>query len=1043
MKNKYNINKLSAVCLLVVCLGIGSNTYAVDSLTFSEASVARQDPMVLVSGVVVDEYDEPVVSAFVRIADTDLTTMTDGKGYFSIEVPVSAKEFVISYVGKATQHVSIDFEKSITVKMATDAHLIDEVLVLAQRQETTREALTGAISIVDGDKLLKTASGGFSTRLAGRLSGLSIIQSSSEPGADGCTFFVRGRRSLNGNDPLIILDGVPSPTSDINMLDPYIIESVILLKDASATAVYGFQAANGAILINTKRGLSGRTRISASADFSIQQATVKPKLAHSWEYAALRNEALRNDGADLLYTPEEIQNYQSGANRGLYPDNNWYDMFVQDFAPMQRYNINVTGGNDRVRYFVNGSYMRQNGLIKTEKNDKYNPEYKLDRYNLTSNMDVNLLSNLSAFLSSNIIIDRQNTPAQGDILGTIFRTPAVVDGPLTPDGQVIATSYEQNPVYGRLNRSGYAKETRSTVNVTFGMNWGLDFITKGLSLKGTVGYESRYVGRVSGTRDYVRYIRDDNESVTEPVFKPYGSWVDTPLSLGKSSNFRYYMNLLTTLAYDRVFDKKHEVNASVAYFNQNYVKDSGDRQHMLPYDRIGLSGHAKYGFDHRYYIQFDAGYTGSEQFAKGNRFGLFPTISAAWVVSNEKFMKSSSVSDWLTLLKFRASYGLVGNDILPDRRFMYLDEFSDAGGGYVSSIYGGAIIAEGLIGNPNIQWETSTQQNYGFDLGLLNSLTLRFDYFHQKTKDIVLQSAMIPDFQGISRGNMPYMNRGVVENKGFEIELAYTKSIAKDFSLSASANIAYNENKVINADELNKSAAGYYYPYRSTGYSIGQSWGHLIDYSNGNGYFNSQEDINRSGLTYEGVAPRVGDFIYKDLNGDGIINDQDLAPIGCPDIPKISYGLDIQLDYKNFDLYVQLQGAAKRSVYTAGIGATETDGRGVYMDIHKNAWTEERYAAGAPISYPALSATGSSSIRGNDFFITDRNYMRLKNVEIGYTLPASISRSVRLEKTRFYISGTNLLTFNSMKFEDIDPEANNLSSYPVYRTFNIGMSLTF
>lgn len=1043
MKSKYNINKFSAVCLLVVCLGMGSNTYAIDPLTFTEASVARQDPTVLVSGVVVDEYDEPVVSAFVRVADTDLTTMTDGKGHFSIEVPVSTKELIISYVGKATQHVSIDFEKSITVKMAADAHLIDEVLVLAQRQETSREALTGAISIVDGDKLLKTASGGFSTRLAGRLSGLSIIQSSSEPGADGCTFFVRGRRSLNGNDPLIVLDGVPSPTSDINMLDPHIIESVILLKDASATAVYGFQAANGAILINTKRGLSGRTRISASADFSIQQATVKPKLAHSWEYAALRNEALHNDGTDFLFTPEEIQNYQSGANRSLYPDNNWYDMFVKDFAPMQRYNINVSGGNDRVRYFVNGSYMRQNGLIKTEKNDKYNPEYKLERYNLTSNMDVNLLSNLSAFLSSNIIIDRQNTPAQGDILGTIFRTPAVVDGPLTPDGQVIATSYEQNPVYGRLNRSGYAKETRSTVNVTFGMNWGLDFITKGLSLKGTVGYESRYVGRVSGTRDYVRYIRDDNESVTEPVFKPYGSWVDTPLSLGKSSNFRYYMNLLTTLAYDRVFDKRHEVNASVAYFNQNYVKDSGDRQHMLPYDRIGLSGHAKYGFDHRYYIQFDAGYTGSEQFAKGNRFGFFPTISAAWVVSNEKFMKNSSVSDWLTLLKFRASYGLVGNDILPDRRFMYLDEFSDAGGGYISSIYGGAIIAEGLIGNPNIQWETSTQQNYGFDLGLLNSLTLRFDYFHQKTKDIVLQSAMIPDFQGISRGNMPYMNRGVVENKGFEIELAYTKSIAKDFSLSASANIAYNENKVINADELNKSAAGYYYPYRSTGYSIGQSWGHLIDYSNGNGYFNSQEDIDRSGLTYEGIAPRVGDFIYKDLNGDGIINDQDLAPIGCPDIPKISYGLDIQLDYKNFDLYVQLQGAAKRSVYTAGIGATETDGRGVYMDIHKNAWTEERYATGAPISYPALSATGSSSVRGNDFFITNRNYMRLKNVEIGYTLPASISHSVRLEKTRFYISGTNLLTFDPGKFEDIDPEANNLSSYPVYRTFNIGMSLTF
>lgn len=1042
MKNKFNINKISAVCLLITCLGV-NDTYAIGSKTISGVSVYQQDPTALVAGVVVDESEKPVGGACIRVAETNLTTMTDGKGNFTIEVPASAKELIISCMGMTTRYIPIDAEKNVVVKMSVDAHLKDEVLVLAQRQETTREALTGSISIVDGDKLLKTASGGFSTRLAGRLSGLSIIQSSSEPGADGCIFFVRGRRSLNGNDPLIVLDGVPSPTTDINMLDPHIIESVILLKDASATAVYGFQAANGAILINTKRGLSGRTRISASADFSVQQATVKPQLAHSWEYAALRNEALHNDGADLLFTPEEVQGYRSGENRGLYPDNNWYDMFVRDFAPMQRYNINVTGGNDRVRYFVNGSYMRQNGLIETEKNEKYNPEYKLERYNLVSNMDVNLLSNLSAFLSSNIIIDRQNTPAQGDILGTIFRTPAVVDGPLTPDGQVIATGYEQNPVYGRLNRSGYAKETRSTVNVSFGMNWGLDFITKGLSLKGTVGYESRYLGRVSGTRDYARYIRDDYESVTEPVFKPYGSWVDTPLSLGKSSNFRYYMNLLTTLAYDRVFDKKHEINASVGYFNQNYVKDSGDSQRMLPYDRIGLSGHAKYGFDHRYYIQFDAGYTGSEQFAKGNRFGFFPTLSAAWLVSNENFMKKSSISGWLTFLKLRASYGLVGNDLLPDRRFMYLDEFSDAGGGYINSIYGGAIIAEGLIGNPSLQWETSTQQNYGFDLGLFNSLTLRFDYFYQKTKDIVLQSAMIPDFQGTSRGNMPYMNRGIVENKGFEAELAYEKALTKDLSVSASANFAYNKNKVINADELNKSAAGYYYPYRSTGFSIGQSWGHLIDYSNGNGYFNSQEEINRSGLKYEGVAPRVGDFIYKDLNEDGVINDQDMAPIGNPDVPNFSYGMDVQVNYKNFDFYLQLQGVAKRSVYTAGIGAMETDGRGVYMDIHKHAWTEERYANGDAITYPALSATGSSSLRGNDFFITDRNYMRVKNVELGYTLPASISKSVRLEKARFYISGTNLLTFDSMKFDGMDPEANNLSSYPVYRTFNVGLSLTF
>lgn len=1042
MNKRFYINQISAICLLAGCLSVGSMNQANAAATLA-ASVTQQNPTVLVSGQVVDESGEPVMGAHIQVVGTNLSVSSDGQGAFSIEVPLKANELFINYVGLASQRVKITADTSMRIEMLPDAHLSDEVLTLAQQQKTTREAFTGSISTVEGDKLLKTASSGFSTRLAGRLSGLTILQGSSDPGADGCTFFVRGRRSINGNDPLIILDGVPSPTTDINMLDPRMIETVTLLKDASATAVYGFQAANGAILINTKRGVSGRTRISASADFSVQQATVKPNLAHSWEYASLRNEALANDGLAPLFGRDEVAAYQSGENRGLYPDNNWYDQFLSDVAPMQRYNVNVTGGNDRVKYFVNASYMRQGSLIQVQEKEKYDPSYSLDRFNVVSNMDINLLSNLNAFLNTNIIIDRQNSSSQGDILGTIFRTPAVVDGPLTPDGKVIATPNESNPVYGRLNRSGSARETRSTVNVSFGMNWGLDFITKGLSLKGTVGYESRYVGRLNGTRDYARYIRDEYQSTTEPVYVPYGAWVDSPLSLNKASNFRYFMNLLTTLSYDRTFGRKHEVNATLSYFNQNQVKESGDRQRMLPYDRIGLSGHAKYGYDRRYYVQVDAGYTGSEQFAEGNRFGFFPTVSGAWVISNERFLKESSVSDWLSLVKVRASYGLVGNDLLPDRRFMYLDEFGDAGGGYVNSIYGGAIISEGLIGNPQISWETSAQQNYGLDLGLFYSWTLHLDYFIQRTKDVVLQSATTPDFQGVSRGNLPFVNRGEVENKGFEIELSYEKQLSKEWSLSASANIGYNKNTVINAEELDKTTAGYYYPYRSTGYSVGQSWGYLVDYTTGNGYFNSEKEIADNRLEYEGITPRVGDFVYQDLNGDGVINEADLAPIGSPDVPRISYGIDVQLNYKNFDFYVQLQGAGQRSAYSNGLGATETDGQGVYMDIHKKAWTEERYTNGELIKYPALSTSESSSLRPNSFFITNRNYMRVKNMELGYSLPQSVCKSIKMENARFYVSGTNLFTFDSMKFDDIDPEAGNLSSYPVYRTFNVGLSLTF
>lgn len=1034
-------NKVSASCLLLFgCLSVP--TFLAAKSVPGVQAVAPADPEINVSGVVLDADGEPLLGALVKVDNSVFYTMTNDKGYFNFQVPSKTKKVSVSYIGLKTQDVELDDDKSLTVRLELDGHRSDEVLRLAQTQTSTREALTGSISTVDGEKLLKTTAGGFTTRLEGVLPGLTVISSSSDPGYDGSTLFIRGRHSLNGNDPLIVLDGIPSPTTDINTLDPNSIESVSILKDAAATAVYGYQATNGAILINTKRGFIGKTRINATADFSIQQATVKPHLAHSWEYAMLRNEALRNDGLPRAYSDDQINNYYLGDDRLLYPDNNWYNLFTNNFAAMQRYNVNASGGNSRVRYFINGTYMHQGNLLETEKQSNYNPNFSLKRFNIVSNMDVTLLKNLTAFLNANINIDNQNAPNSGDYFGTIFRTPALQDGPLTPDGHVIASDWETNPVYGRLNKSGYISETRSTVNVSFGMDWGLDFIAKGLKLSGKVGYESRYLSHLAGSKNYARYIRDDQATVTEPVFIQYGSNQDQPLSFGQNSNFRYFLNFLGTLSYDRSFGK-HDISAYVNYFYQNYMKENFDADGMLPFDRVSIGLHAKYGYDKRYYIEFNGSDMGSEQFAHHHRFGFFPTVSGSWVASNEKFIKNSSVSDWLTLLKIRASYGVVGNDNISGKRFLYKDQYINGAGGYIQSIYGAALINEGQLGNIDLSWERSRQLNLGLDIGFFNSLTLSFDYYHQKNTDIVLQSQLIPNFQGISRGNMPFMNVGEVKDQGFELQIQYDKKFNKDLSVTASAGLAYNKNKVINAGEINRASTGYYYPYRTTGYSIGQSWGYLIDRSNGNGFFNSQEEIQNSHLTYEGTQPRVGDFIYKDLNGDGIINEKDQAPIGDPDVPKISYDFDAQITYKGFDFYFQFQGIGGRSLYNSGLGVMENDGHGVYMDIHKNAWTAERYANGDNITYPALSTIASSSLRANDFFITDRNFLRLKNLELGYTLPAIVSQKLYLQKARIYINATNLFTIDNMRFEDIDPEANNLSSYPVYRTFNIGVSLTF
>lgn len=1004
----------------------------------------------LLTGLVVNSDGEPIQGATVKIPYTRLYTMTDSKGYYSIGVSSLVNSIEVSAKGMQTRHIDVTSDPTSSVVLESDPHLKDATFRLAQTQTSTREALTGSVSVVEGNKLVKSPTAGLSARLAGNLSGLSMVNGTSDPGYDGVTFFVRGRRSTNGNDPLIVLDGVPSPTTDINTLDPHMIESVVILKDAAATAVYGFQASNGAILINTKRGVMGKTQISASADFSIQRPTVTPKVMDAWEYCTLRNQALANDGLPQAYSASQIDGYRNGTDPILYPNNNWYNMFTHDYAPMQRYNVNATGGNERVRYFINGSYLHQGALYKTEKASNYDPHPALDRFNVVSNMDVTLLDNLSAFLNANIVIDKQNRPNAGGIWSALLTTPPVMNGPLTPDGGVVASDYELNPVYGRLNRNGYQRDTRSTINVSIGLDWNLDFITKGLKASGILGYESRYVGTMTGGRDYMRYvfsgidegIDDDGNSYRTPVYTSYGSNQDTPLGLGKGSSMRYFMNILGTLSYDRTFGR-HSVEASVSYFNQDYVKENGAGSEMLPYDRIAFSGHAKYGYDHRYYLEFDAGYTSSEQFNKDHRWGFFPTVSGAWVISNEHFFKNSAASTWLTFLKLRASYGKVGNDIIAGRRFLYLDEYSIGGGGLIGNVHGGARVYEGQIGNPLLQWETTREQNYGVEIGLFNCLTLRADYYYQRTKDIVLQSQLTPDFQGIPRNNLPYRNLGESKNQGIELELVFNKRFSKDLQLTVSGNLSTNRNEVVKFDEMNKGVYDYYYPYRTTGYGIGQSWGYLIDYSNGNGFFNSQTEIDNSNLTYEGTQPRVGDFIYRDLNGDGIINEKDLAPIGNTDLPQTTYAFDFQIEYKAFDLYAQFLGTSGRTIMSGGLGVWENDGRGVYTDIHREAWTAERYAAGETISYPALSTVSSSSMRNNDFFITNRNFLRLKNIEIGYTLPRSVTSRIFIEKARVYLSANNLLTFDNRKFKSFDVESGNLSSYPIYRTFNVGLNLNF
>jgi len=981
----------------------------------------------VVSGVVRDESNQPISGAIISIPNKDeYTTSTDIEGKFLLEIPKEENTLICHFIGYRNQSIKIITGHSIEINLKLDIAAQDALLNVALLQTERRGSYTGAISTVKEDELTKSPTAGFTASLAGRLAGLTSISSTSTPGNDAPLLYIRGLNSINGNTPLIVLDGIPSPLFDMNTLSAYSIESVSILKDAASKALYGPRASSGVILITTKHGQLGRTKVNVNMDYSIQQATQKPKTVNSYQYARLRNQALINDGNNPLYTLYDEAGYADGS----LPNTNWYNMFMDNMASMQRFNLNISGGNNKVKYLINAGYMHQNSLVDAEKQEKYNPALKLHRFNIISNIDVALHRYLSCYLNTNISIDRLNQGYSGieSIMSNLYNMPPTIAGPTTKDGKIITTEYNENPSYGMINKSGYTHTTGINLNVAYGMKLDLDFLIKGLSTKGVIGYEANYSGNIYGSTDYPRYSQDGNSL--------FGTHTQLPLSLTKNSDMRYFMNFQGFINYDRVFGRKHELNAFICYFNEDMMKN-GD----LPYDRLSLIGHAKYGYDSRYYIQGDFSYDGTEQFKPNHRFKFSPTLSAAWIASNENFLKKIN---WLNFLKLRASVGWLANDQISNTRFLYSTDVRYGLSGYLLSNYYAAHTIEGQQGNPSIFYEKSFQQNYGLDLTLFNSLSLSFDYWYVKQSGMALQDTSISMSQGISSSYLPYENLGKMNNKGFDMEISYTKKLSFGLDIAFKGNIGYNKNKLTDVRELNRKSSGYYYPHRKTGYSLGQQFGYLIDYSNGNGYYNSQQAIDNSKLSFTGVSPRVGDFVYKDLNNDGIIDERDQAPMkDAKTLPTISYGTSIQLGYKNVDLYVQIQGISGTAAYYNGCGIFENFGHGVYTNLHKQAWTAARYANNEKITYPALSTGNSSSLQSNEFFYSKNNYLRLKNVAIGYTIPKSLTNKMKIEKMRFYISGENLLTTTSLKFDNLDPEQKALNVYPIYRTFSIGLNLNF
>ncbi|HHU25047.1 MAG TPA: SusC/RagA family TonB-linked outer membrane protein [Bacteroidales bacterium] len=1011
-----------------------------------------------VNGTVTDEYGRVLQGVMVKSGPGDNGTMTDYNGQYELLIDDGSTEVIFSLEGYITQTVNVEGATLDVVLPRAETYNLDETVIFGNY--TQREGdITGSVARVTGEELRRSPVGNLSMSLTGRLPGLFTRETYSEPARTATELWVRGSSSPNGGTALVVIDGFPYDYN-ANQLFEYIsaheVESISVLKDASAQALYGIQGANGVVVITTKRGIKQPLKIDVELNHTFEQRTNTTPFINSADFVQLRNQAGYNDGGVeyAYFNQHAVEGFLAGDNPEYFPNNNWRAMNAKDITHMNRLNLNLRGGGDNAVFYTNVNVLHQDGMWKIDPaTTRYNPNNLFVWANIRSNVDVNLGKYLSIGLNLSGNIKRERTPGghaveltyggswDGFAKGIWYRfytLPPYVYGPTTPliqdpetgeisGGEVVVTDTEPITSWALINRVGYDQYTVTNIYAQFIPKLDLSFLTKGLSISGSYGYQTNAVKGLFMNRTYQEWVRTKDYSELE--FQTIRTQVNSPLQERGSASFYYNLNFKGVLDYQRRFNGLHDVKAMAYGFYQNLNKAGGG----LAYKRLNSGISAAYGYDDRYLVKFDLGYSGSEQYSRQNRFTAFPAVSAAWVASNEGFLENS---DLLTYLKLRGSFGKTGND-RGIGRYVYLDNVTLTGGGF--SFLGGDNVNEGQVANPFLDPEIITKKNVGLDLTLWDNLALTFDVYKERTENgVTSATSNTPEYQGIPLGNYPRTNVGIYENKGYEIELEYTKELNRDFTISLGGWFAHNKNKVIFWDESER-ASDYAYPIRTEGYPLGQQWGYMVDDHNGNGYFNSQEEIDESGLTYEIGTPLPGYLKYYDLNADGKINDKDKVPLGHGSLPNFFYAFNGGFKYKNFDLYFMFQGIADYWAMDMSNGRVEYRFEGIYTEWHKTAWTAERYANGEDITYPALSAKKNSNHEASNFFLEDKSYLRLKNLEIGYTF--NVMNGIRL-----FFNGQNLLTWDKLTHDIYGPEGHyngGIEGIPVYRLYNVGLSIKF
>lgn len=1031
------------------------SVFALLCLLLLPAAIARGQGRVTVTGTVVDENDLPVIGANVLVKNTvnGVTTGVDGK--YSISLDNGGGVLVFSFLGYVTQEVAVAGRTSVDIKLLPDSEQVEEVVVVGYGTQK-KASVVGAISTVDVANL-KFPSSNLSTNLAGNLAGVISMTRSGEPGKNGAAdFYIRGISSFQGTvTPLVLVDGVER---DIDLVDTDDIESFSILKDASASAVYGVRGANGVILITTKKGNVGRPEIKVRAEAGITQPTVMPRFVDSEQWARMYNEA----SGTQRYTPEQIAMYRDGTDRDLYPDVDWIDALYRDMAFNQRVNASVTGGGEVARYYISGSFYNESSIFRNA-GDRYDYDSSINynKFNFRANVDVNLTK--TTVLNANLanIYEKSFGPGQstGDIWGYAFATSPNAFPKEYSDGTISAPSQATgfNP-WNLLVHSGYREQFWNSAQSLIGITQNLDMVTRGLSANVKFSWDAwntQLQTRTKTPQQFHATGRDEEGNLVygAPI---YAGSESLEYAHSAASSITTYLE--GSINYSRVFADAHRLGAMFLYnhkitrrtFSNNDALSVNEKT-SLPYKNQGIAARVTYAFRDKYMLEFNMGYNGSENFASGHRFGFFPAVSGGWMVSEEKFWRP--LKEYVNVFKIKASYGKVGNDQLGSGdRWLYLPTIITSGNSFVmgeSGNTGGTGISVGRPENLAFSWEEEKKLNVGVELLLFNQLRIQADYFYSNRTGILMQRGGLPGIAGLQNDSkLPYVNVGETENRGVDMSAEWSKQFG-DWFLTARGNFTYNRNKLLDNDEPDWA---YKYQNRiGKPYGVGasQPWGYLAL-----GLFESQDQIDNSPVQTFGEY-RVGDIRYADINGDGRVDSQDQIYLGYTDLPEITYGFGATAQWKGIDVNLFFQGVAHVNFFLSGASVRTPFSSGnmeraaIQRDVWDAGWRSDRTEAeNAGARYPRMSLGGAAGSSNNaqtsSWWQRNGAFLRLKNVEVGYTLPKKwMARSGFVKSLRVYVSANNLCTFSDFDLWDPEKGGGEGASYPPNRIVSVGLNANF